>query len=75
MMRFDMISASLALEIPIRWTKAREARPSDTRPMLENGVRRKVCGVAYMKSERAIKAAERPMAGPLRAVTRILGCV
>lgn len=34
-----------------------------------------MCGVQYMKSDQAIRAAERPIAGPFRAVTRILGCV
>jgi hypothetical protein len=61
--------------MPRRWTKAREAPPSATRPREEKGVRRKVCGVQYMKSEKATNAAERPIAGPLSAVTRILGCV
>jgi len=42
--------------------------------MEEKGVRRNACGAAYMKSENAIKAALRPTAGPLSAVTRILGC-
>jgi hypothetical protein len=72
---FDMMSASLALDMPRRWTKPIEAFPSVTRPSEEKGVRRKVCGAAYMKSENEIRAADRPTAGPFSAVTRILGCV
>jgi hypothetical protein len=52
-----------------------DALPSVTKPRELNGVKRNVCGAAYIKSEKEIRAALRPTAGPLSAVTRILGCV
>jgi hypothetical protein len=65
--------ASLALLIPRRCTNPMELPPSVTRPMDEKGVRRKVLGVAYTKSANPVKAAERPIAGPLRATTSSFG--
>lgn len=69
------MSASFALLIPSLVTNALEAPPSATSPRLEKGVKRKVEGTQYIKSENAMSAADNPMAGPLRAVMRIFGCV
>jgi hypothetical protein len=41
-----MMSASFALAMPRRSTKARLAPPSATRPSEEKGVRMKACGAA-----------------------------
>jgi hypothetical protein len=70
-----MRRASFAFEIPRRRTNPMLLFPSATRPSEEKGVSRKAWGEAYMKSEKDIRAAERPIAGPFRAVMRILGWV